>query len=226
MTSISLSGYLDVIARSRVIERDAYGEKVLVSPDGGFVKVFRAKKRFSTAVIRPYAVRFRDNTEKLARLGIPTVQVCSLVYCPENRRHLVAYRPLPGDTLRQVLRDGGDPDPLLMRFVRLLAELHRSGVYFRSIHFGNVIVQPGSDALGLIDIADMRIRPRPLGAQARARNFRHFLRYRDDVRCLERFGLDRFLGAYLDASGLVGWRREAFLYCVGRVLKGSLNTER
>jgi hypothetical protein len=211
-----------LIDRCKVIERDAYGEKVLIAPDGNFIKIFRTKKHLSTAAIRPYAQRFQSNAEKLACLGIPTIQVHSVSYCPENRRHLVTYRPLPGETLRAALRTGEGQDDLLAAFARFLAELHRLGIYFRSIHFGNVIVPTESGELGLIDIADMRIRRRPLGARARARNFRHFLRYREDVHALEAFGLARFLEIYLEAADLRGWRCLLFHRLAERTLRKGL----
>lgn len=220
--NISLAEYQTLVAQSQVIERDHYGEKVLIAPDGSFIKIFRTKKLLSTAIFRPYALRFRSNAEKLARLGISTVQVHSVSYCPENRRHLVEYRPLAGETLRAVLREGGEVVPLLARFARFLAELHRRGVFFRSIHFGNIIVQPESGEFGLIDIADMRIRSRPLGAVARARNFRHFLRYPEDVRALAAFGFDRFLEIYLEAADLRGWRQRLFQPLAERTLRKGL----
>lgn len=109
-STITLSNYNSLIDRCIVIERDAYGEKVLSAPDGQYIKIFRTKKRLSTAALRPYALRFQSNAEKLACLGIPTVQVHSVSYCPENRRYLVEYRPLDGETLRAVLREGKDVD--------------------------------------------------------------------------------------------------------------------
>jgi len=221
-SKITLSNYNYMIDRCIVIERDAYGEKVLIAPDGHYIKIFRTKKRLSTAALRPYALRFQSNAEKLACLGIPTVQVHSVAYCPENRRHLVTYRPLPGETLRAVLKKGEGSDGLLAGFARFLAQLHRRGIYFRSIHFGNVIIQPDSDEPGLIDLADMRIRRRPLGAGARARNFRHFLRYREDVRALKAFGLARFLKIYLEAADLRGWRRLFFRRLAERTLRKGL----
>jgi hypothetical protein len=147
MSKITLSSYDSLIDRSIVIERDAYGEKVLVTPDGHYIKIFRTKKRLSTAAIRPYALRFQSNAEKLACLGIPTVQVHSVSYCPENRRHLVTYRPLPGETLRAALKKEEGQDGLLAGFARFLAKLHRRGIYFRSIHFGNVSVMSSSSPI-------------------------------------------------------------------------------
>ncbi|TRO82734.1 hypothetical protein [Trichloromonas acetexigens] len=222
MIVISRSAYHSLIEQSQVIERDAYGEKVLVAPDGHYIKIFRTKKRLSTAAIRPYALRFQSNAEKLACLGIPTVQVCSVSYCPENRRHLVTYRPLPGETLRSALRTGEGQDDFLAAFARFLAKLHRRGIYFRSIHFGNVIIQPDSNEPGLIDIADMRIRRRPLGASARARNLRHFLRYREDVHALKAFGLARFLEIYLEDADLRGWQCLLFRRLAARTLSKGL----
>lgn len=128
MTDISLSTYQTLVDQSQVIERDHYGEKVLIAPDGNYIKIFRTKKRLSTAALRPYALRFCKNAETLARLGIPTVQVCSVSYCPEKRRHLVTYRPLPGETLRAALKKGEGQDGLLAAFARFLAKLHRRGI--------------------------------------------------------------------------------------------------
>ena len=220
--TISLSFYNTIIDQFEVIERDAYGEKVLIAPDGHYIKIFRTKKRLSTAALCPYALRFCKNAETLARLGIPSVQVCSVSYCPENRRHLVTYRPLPGETLRAALKKREGQDGLLAGFARFLAKLHRRGIYFRSIHFGNVIVPTESGELGLIDIADMRIRRRPLGASARARNLRHFLRYREDVHALEAFGLARFLEIYLEDADLRGWQRLLFRRLAARTLSKGL----
>ena len=71
------------------------------------------------------------------------------------------YAPLPGSSLSQLAKQ---PDfswttilPELIGFVR---ELHRKGIYFRSLHLGNIILTP-QGSLGLIDIADMRFLDRP-----------------------------------------------------------------
>ncbi|HZJ92281.1 MAG TPA: toluene tolerance protein, partial [Thiopseudomonas sp.] len=49
------------------------------------------------------------------------------------------------------------------------------GVYFRSIHLGNVVLTPECE-LGLIDISDMKIFRRPLSKWQRKRNFEHMVR--------------------------------------------------
>lgn len=52
-------------------------------------------------------------------------------------------------------------------------------MYFRSLHFGNVVQTP-ENQLGLIDIADLRCQRRALSDSKRLRNFAHLLRYKQD----------------------------------------------
>lgn len=89
------------------------------------------------------------------------------------------YQPLPGLTLRQLI-SAEQTDVLLRQHLgSLIARLHDCGVYFRSLHLGNV-VQPPEGELGLIDIADMRTQPRALSRLQCKRNFAHMLRYTQD----------------------------------------------
>jgi tRNA A-37 threonylcarbamoyl transferase component Bud32 len=93
----------------------------------------------------------------------------------------VHYWPLPGETLRHVLSNSPNArrQELVEQFGELLAKLHASGVYFRSVHLGNVLVQPNGQ-LGLIDLADMRISHFALSLHKRQRNLKHMRRYIDD----------------------------------------------
>lgn len=61
----------------------------------------------------------------------------------------------------------------------LIAALHAKGVYFRSLHLGNVVRTP-EGRMGLIDIADLRVQRSALSAAQRIRNFKHLLRYEQD----------------------------------------------
>jgi hypothetical protein len=204
--------YQALINRSVVIERDGFGEKVLQTPEGLMVKVFRRKRFLTSALFFPYAARFVRNTRLLAERGISTVTVVDYAHCPSLKRHLVTYRPLPGITVRAALGNSvPDPALLLSAVSRFMATLHQKGVYFRSLHFGNIIVAPDSLELGLIDVADMTIRQDPLGIGLRARNFRHLLRYREDAGCLQTFGGARFLEIYLAAAQLDPRPRQQFL---------------
>lgn len=204
--------YLQLLAASTVIERDAYGEKVLARPDGLLVKLFRRKRRLSSALFFPYALRFARNARLLAERSIRTVEVLEVAYCATAERHLVTYRPLPGKTLRNALASAEtDRSRLLAVFADFVAGLHQKGIYFRSLHFGNVIVPDTGQELGLIDIADMSLRRGSLPIRLRARNFKHMLRYREDVGFLEEFGIRRFLDRYLAAANLPAHEQKTFL---------------
>ena len=66
-----------------------------------------------------------------------------------------------------------------------MRRLHDEGIYFRSLHLGNVVLTPQGE-LGLIDIADVRLHRGPLTRFWRKRNLR-----RMDGIASERDWLDR-----------------------------------
>ena len=215
MKRIDRSEYLQLLSSATVIERDANGEKVLALQDGRLVKLFRRKRWLSSALFFPYASRFVRNAGILAERDILTVKILAVAYCTAVERHMVTYRPLPGKTLRQALASSKpDRSRLLAEFAHFVADLHRNGVYFRSLHFGNVIVPGVGQKLGLIDIADMSFHRSALPVRLRARNFKHMLRYREDVGYLEEFGSRRFLDQYLAAARLDVRDRKNFLTCL------------
>lgn len=164
-----------------VLEQDRYGEKVMRLADGTFLKLFRRKSWLSKTAFYPPAKRFADNAAELRRLGIPCPRVLQLYRLNNPFRSVVHYEPLPGKTLRQLLTQEPSLDQL--ELFALLAEfitrLHELGVYFRSLHMGNIVLTPDNQ-LGLIDISDMRCLGRPLSRRMRDRNYRHLLRYEED----------------------------------------------
>ena len=203
MNKIDIATYQALVATATVVERDPFGEKVLPLPDGLLVKIFRRKRLLSSATIYPYAARFVRNARRLTALGISTVTVLDVAYCAEAHRYLVTYRPLPGETLRGVLLDSDvNRGTLLDAAAKYIAVLHAKGVFFRSLHFGNIIVASGGTTLGLIDVADMSFCRGPLGVRMRMRNFDHILRYGEDRGCVVEHGLDRFVGKYLEGASL------------------------
>lgn len=181
-----------------VIEQDGLGPKVLKLADGSFLKLFRKRPFFSQETLKPYAKRFAENAEKLKRMGFhsPSIIGAYRLIDPTNRT-AVHYWPLPGQTLRQILKssDSDRRRQLITLFGELLAKLHTSGVYFRSVHLGNVLVQP-DDQLGLIDLADMRIGCFALGSGKRQRNLKHMQRYSEDRQWLFEEHLDALKEGY------------------------------
>jgi tRNA A-37 threonylcarbamoyl transferase component Bud32 len=193
--------YLALRAGAEVIERDRYGDKVLRLADGSYLKLFRRKRLISSAAWYPYAQRFADNALALAERGIPCPVVLAVQRIPAIRREAVRYRPLEGLTLRQLIRDGSETPRLRERLGAFVALLHAKGVYFRSLHLGNIVLTPAGE-LGLIDIADLRAGKRPVPAHRRRRNLQHLRRDENDLAWLFPHGEVAFSRAYEDALGL------------------------
>lgn len=177
MNVLPQDAYLTLRQGATVIEADSFGEKVLLLVDGSMLKLFRRKRLLSSAAWYPYAERFADNASALRERGIPVPEVIDVFRIPAIGRDAVHYRPLPGRTLRQMRREGLDGKRearLKDAFTRLVIDLHERGVYFRSLHLGNVVCTP-DERLGLIDVADARIGKGPLRRHQRVRNLRRLL---------------------------------------------------
>lgn len=182
---------------AQVIEEDGLGPKVLRLTDGSFLKLFRRRRWYTSGSFNPYSERFAVNSEQLRLMGIPTPQVLNL-YRLNDGSSAVHYAPLPGHTLRQVLQSITAPavrQALVERFGKFMAQLHEKGVYFRSLHLGNVLVLEDGE-FGLIDLADLRVYPSPLSLALRQRNLRHMQRYTVDKRWLFEEHFDALLQGY------------------------------
>ncbi|MEH6357806.1 MAG: toluene tolerance protein [Pseudomonadales bacterium] len=184
---------------AEVLAADDHGDKVLKLGNGQIMKLFRRKRLFSSALIYPYGKRFADNVKQLKKLAIPTVSKLELFRIPSISRIAVVYQPLPGNSLDDLIQQNNFNENHIRQFAVFLAQLHTQGVYFRSIHLGNVINTP-DDKLGLIDVSDMKIYRRALPASLSARNMHHFCRYPEHVAALFPAGeKDVFLRSYLAA---------------------------
>ncbi|MEM9415548.1 MAG: toluene tolerance protein [Planctomycetota bacterium] len=205
MQRLSAQAYDALTRGAKVLSQDRHGPKVLALADDRCVKLFRRKRLLSSATLLPYARRFEAAAARLSRLGIPTVAVDSVTRVPSIKRDAVVYRYLEGTPLREAVAQAGrDRDAvagLLKQHAAFLAELHAKGVYFRSIHFNNVVICPDG-AFGLIDISEARVARRPLPPEKRARNFRPMLSYEEDRAALEVIGVADFLAHYLRHAAL------------------------
>lgn len=175
MQNLAHDAYLALRAGAAVLEHDLHGDKVLRLADGNYLKLFRRKRLISSAAWYPYAQRFADNALALQRRGIPCPEVVAVYRIPSIRRDAVLYRPLAGRTLRDLVRAGEAGPELHSRLAGFVTSLHQAGIYFRSLHLGNIVLTPDG-RFGLIDIADMRVGSRPLRACQQRRNLRHLQR--------------------------------------------------
>jgi serine/threonine protein kinase len=118
----------------------------------------------------------------------------------ELSRDVVHYAPLAGSTLRELARAGLSSDRkhrLKEAFTQFVIYLHDKGVYFRSLHIGNIVCTPDGQ-LGLIDFSDLRIHPWPLGKYLRARNMRRMQGIADELDWLD---LDAIVKGQVAISG-------------------------
>lgn len=183
---------------NKILEKDSFGIKIVETSNHKIIKLFRLKRYFSSALFHPYAVRFQKNAEQLKDLDIPSVTVEKLAYCREENRHIAIYPKLQGVPLRDALRTACDPS-LLVQLAGFIATLHSKGIYFRSLHLGNIILMKNAK-FALIDLADMRILKKSLNPKLRIRNFRHLLRYKQDCSFIETFGIEDFVSEYLKST--------------------------
>jgi hypothetical protein len=148
------------------LARDRAGFRTLRSADGAHaIKELGLRRVLSSAVLRPYAVRFAVNAAELLRRGIGAPEVVGLWRRRDGSAHVVAYRWREGREVRAVAASGGDA--LCESFGRFLARLHAAGAEFRSGHLGNVLVEPAG-TFALIDCVDVRWPGRPVSLAERA----------------------------------------------------------
>lgn len=184
MKLLPLAKYNDLIDGAEILSSEyvdgRISPKVLRLKDKSILKLFRLKRALSSALLVPYAVRFQRHVKKLQAFDIPTVDIRAVYKIADISRTAVHYIPLEGPTLREHC----ESLPLDARMAKKLGKffhfLHLKGVYFRSIHFGNLVIAD-QQRIGLIDVADMRFRRAPLNLNLRTRNLRHLFRYNTDL---------------------------------------------
>lgn len=161
---------------SRCLERDKNGPKVLKLANQDILKLFYPRKTISWSRLFPPALRFAENARKLRALGIPSITIKE-VWRLDDGVFGVLYEPIPGHSLREALNADPDEEARLRQpLAEFIDHLHEQGVYFRSLHLGNIIRMPDG-RLGLIDIADLRCLNRPLRSNLIRRNRAHFEHY-------------------------------------------------
>jgi tRNA A-37 threonylcarbamoyl transferase component Bud32 len=202
MKRINQQEYDALVAGSEILEEDANGLKVVVLSDGTFLKLFRIKGFFSSTWYRPHATRFSNNVADLKSLRIPVPKVLETYWIGHLKMNAVQYIPLNGQTIRNLYaQEGRNSESLVKLIAEFIAQLHQKGVYFHSLHLGNILMLDDG-TLGLIDVSDMKIYSKTLNADKRLRNFTHLIRYKQDRTQLEAYGRDLFVQGYADSDSV------------------------
>jgi len=221
MKTLNKKQYQSLHEGAEVLAADGHGEKVLKLNDGRIMKLFRRKRLFSSALIYPYGKRFFDNANQLIKLGIPTVNNTVVFRVPSISRIAVVYQPLPGYSLDDLIQNNHFSEKNIQQFAAFLAKLHKLGVYFRSIHLGNVILTP-ENKLGLIDVSDMKVYRKTLSTALCARNLQHFCRYPEHVSALfPKQQASLFLECYLNALDINTKKKALYRSALEKQLKKS-----
>jgi len=220
MKSILPRDFEQVVKDAEVLAREADGRpKVYLCPDGRFVKVFSPRRRLSSHLWQSYAERFWNSARELRARGVASVEATDCFRLRGTRDHAVTYKGPPGRPLRETVASIGPASPecapLMNDLASLVADIHGKGVYFRGLHFGNIIVRPDG-VLALIDVADVRFFDGPLNTSRRARNFKPPFRYEIDRSALEAFGVKRFVDRYLAAACLTPATATRFIRALSR----------
>jgi tRNA A-37 threonylcarbamoyl transferase component Bud32 len=189
-----------MVIAGTVLEQDSHGAKVIILPDGNFLKYFRRKRFFSRELLSPAAVRFAVNVRYLETLNIPVMRVLALHRVIGEPHTVVLYQPLAGESLRKLLAARKIKAAEMRQVGRFIAYLHRRGIYFRSLHPGNIVLD--GNLIGLIDVLDMRIRFWSLTRWERHRNWLHFLRCMEDRPLLDGELIDALLAGYHEAADI------------------------
>jgi hypothetical protein len=177
MKIVTREAYEVLVDGAEVLEKDRQGPKILAS-GGRIVKLMRVRRRISTNLLFPHALRFSRNAQRLAERGVRSLTVELAGRLPHLGCQVVVYGMLPGNAIRSLPVEGGEG--MMRRFGRYLAEIHERGVYFRSLHLGNVLYQSDDGGFALIDILDLKVGRWPLGRRRRRGNILRLLRYEVD----------------------------------------------
>ncbi|MFI8462448.1 toluene tolerance protein [Stutzerimonas kunmingensis] len=166
------------LASGRVLEKDAKGVKVVSLVDGRLLKIFRSRRNPLLARLRPDARRFFERARHLRSLGIDTPRINDCCWLDKKRGVSACfYHPLAGEPLDRLFHESReDFFSLLPELAAYILMLHRSGIYFRSLHLGNILRTPDG-GFGLIDFLDIRFKQRPLSRRLVQRNFAHLRSY-------------------------------------------------
>ncbi|WP_372369077.1 hypothetical protein [Candidatus Uabimicrobium sp. HlEnr_7] len=204
--------YTQLTEGKKTVTRSRGGGLVIVEKER-IIKVFSPKKKGL------YFYQFIENVTKLQKLNVPIMELMGTYHVEGTPIFYMIYKPLVGVTLRDHLKQSPEDCEIIKELASFFAHIHKLGIYFRAVHFGNIIVLP-EGGFGLIDFGNMIIRNKSLNPWFRARNFRLFTRknYQQDFAQIAKFGVKSFMEEYLQECRYSWGRKQVFymwlrMYC-------------
>lgn len=178
-------------------KRTAGGPKVVLLQNGLILKIFHTRRHPWIARINPPAQRFLTNATILQTLSIPAPRIEETFWI-DHQKGLSActYQPLPGHSLESILeKDPQKMDNLLPSLAKFILRLHQLGIYFRSLHLGNILYLSDQQIFGLIDFLDLKKKNRELTNWETQRNIKHLQNYLNR-RNIANFPTDKLIEHY------------------------------
>lgn len=202
MRIVAVQEFEGWLANGKVLEKDARGPKVVAMENGLFLKIFHTRRHPLLAKLSTPAKTFQQNAAMLAEIGIPRPEIVEIFWLKKDTDKLSAclYQPLPGVSIETLITKEPEAiDGIIPELAKFIAKLHAAGIYFRSLHLGNIIYLP-EGKFGLIDFLDMKNKRRPLRRNEINRNFNH-LESSLNRRQLCHFPLDSLKNNYENIRG-------------------------
>lgn len=191
--------------------------KVFEQSGSTIIKLFyRKKSRLSSDHIRPRAMRFYKNVNKLHTHGYAVPRIDKIQFCPELKIYLLYYAKIEGKDVRY-LANHGDLH-VISHVAKLMADLHVNGIFFRSIHLENLLYQPDGK-MALLDVTDVRFKSRPLNLYERYRNLKHLFKEPYDRELWQAYGIANFMREYFETAQLSRSSERILTYLVARMRK-------
>lgn len=198
MKKIYENEFTELVNKSDIIEADSTGIKVLQFKNGNYMKLFMRKRFFSSALFYPYWLRFILHAFILRRLNILTIKrVIEVARVPHIKKTAVIYEQLHGQTIKHLLERDLFDDILIEKLGKFVAFIQKKGVYFSSLHLGNIIVTPEKE-FGLIDFTDLRAVYFPVPLFALKTNMRYFFQSRQGLKHINNKNkINIFISSYI-----------------------------
>jgi hypothetical protein len=194
-----------------ISEHRDYGPKVFITEDGDYIKVFNPKSGLTKRKIFPKYKKFIENAYRLRELNIKTINITGIYHLTQFNSYAVKYQAIAGEDLRSLFASRGKQ--LVKDFLPFLYSLHEKGIYFRGIHLGNVLLLDNKD-YGLIDVADLYFRAKPLSIIDRVRNLAHMVKTKPDDDFFAQYSVAKFIQEYAETAKYKGLKLVIFkLFC-------------
>lgn len=189
---LSIEQYHQLTQHCETIKTSRNRPVILISKTGTIIKHIYHRSGWSSSRIWPYALRFLKNSQLLKPLGFTVPQVHSTYRCHALRCDIITYSRLDGRSVRALWLKG--QKEALFRTPAFIAKLHQEGIYFRDLHLDNLLYH--NNAFGMIDLASIQKKKKPLSVSMRQRNFQHLFSKEEDQGIFAQYTPEQFLSTY------------------------------